>query len=231
MDRASFLAGLRDIAPAQVANASVGVLFGASAVDIGLSPAASTAFSLLSVAARSQLVAVEMLGDDAALAVVVATVLLINVRYATFGAALAPKVEDLPLRWRALIAYPLIDITYAFADAQFSDPNAPDVHRGWYFAGVGLSWAAVFTTSTFVGTLVGRAVGEGLRLGFMVPLLFIALLVPQISSRQGLAAAAVAAVVAVLVVGLPYNLGLLAAALVGAAVGTVLDARAAEVET
>ncbi|MFB6096320.1 MAG: AzlC family ABC transporter permease [Haloferacaceae archaeon] len=225
MHRPSLLAGVRDVAPAQPANVSIGMLFGASAVGVGLTPASATAFSLLAVAARAQLVAVELLGNDATAPVVVATILLINVRYVTFSAALAPKVEDLSWRWRAVIAYPLIDITYAVADTRFADADADAVHRGWYFLGVGASWVVVFTAATLAGTLLGRALGEQYHLSFMVPLLFIALLVSQIRSRPGLLAATVAGAVSMVAVGLPFNLGLLVAALVGAGVGTYLDAR------
>lgn len=241
MDYPSFVAGVRDVAPAQLANVSIGILFGASAVQVGLTPAASTAFSLLAVAARAQLVAVELLQNDATVPVVVATILLINVRYITFSAALVPKVDHLSWRWRALIAYPLIDITYAVADTRFSeadgdserdtdadaDTGAVDdsLHRGWYFLGVGASWVLVFTAATLAGTLLGRAVGDQYHLEFMVPLLFIALLVSQIQTRQGLLAAVAAGGLAIVGTGLPFNLGLLVAALVGAAVGTYLDAK------
>lgn len=248
MDYTSFVAGVRDVAPAQLANVSIGILFGASAVQVGLTPAASTAFSLLAVAARAQLVAVELLQNDATVPVVVATILLINVRYITFSAALVPKVDHLSWRWRALIAYPLIDITYAVADTRFSEADGDSerdtdadadtgtdvegssavddsLHRGWYFLGVGASWVLVFTAATLAGTLLGRAVGDQYHLEFMVPLLFIALLVSQIQTRQGLLAAVAAGGLAIVGTGLPFNLGLLVAALVGAAVGTYLDAK------
>lgn len=225
-DRSSFLAGVRDVSPAQPANVSVGVLFGASAVNVGLTPVESTAFSLLTVAARAQLVAVELLQTDATLSVIIATIVLINVRYVTFGAALAPKVEHLSRRWRALIAYPLIDITYAFADTRFADSTARPVDRGWYFLGIGLSWVVVYTAATLVGTLLGQTVGDQYHLEFMIPLLFIALLVSQIESRRGVVVAVGASVVAIAGVGLPFSLGLLAAGVVGAVLGALLDARA-----
>lgn len=223
-DRSSFIAGVRDVFPAQPANVSIGVLFGASAVKIGLTPAEATAFSLFTVAARAQLVAVELLRTDATLSVVVATIVLINVRYATFSAALAPKVDQLSRRWRALIAFPLIDITYAFADTRFSDSDADPVHRGWYFLGIGLSWVVVYTTATLVGALLGRAVGDQFHLEFMVPLLFIALLVSQIETRRGALVALGAGGIAIVGVGLPFNLGLLAAGVAGAVLGVLLDA-------
>jgi predicted branched-subunit amino acid permease len=227
-DRSSFLAGVRDVLPAQPANVSVGILFGASAVNVGLTSAESTAFSLLTVAARAQLVALELFQTDAALSVVIATVVLINLRYATFGAALAPKVEHLSRRWRALIAYPLIDITYAFADTRFADSEANPVDRGWYFFGVGLSWVVVYTAATFLGTLLGNVVGEQYQLEFVVPLLFIALLVSQIDSRRGTVVALGASIVAIVGAGLPFSLGLLAGGVVGAVLGAVLDAWAGE---
>lgn len=224
-DRSSFFNGVRDIFPAQPANISVGILFGASAVNVGFTPTESTVFSLLTVAARAQLVAVELVQTDATLPVIIATAVLINLRYATFGAALAPKVEHLTRRWRALIAYPLIDITYAFADTRFTDSEADPVDRGWYFLGIGLSWVAVYTGATLVGSLLGSAVGEQYQLEFMIPLLFIALLVSQIDSKQGMVAVLAASVVAVVGAGLPFSLGLLAGGVVGAVLGAALDAR------
>lgn len=224
MSRSSLVAGVRDVSPALPADASVGMLFGASAVQVGLAPPAVTAFSVLAVAARAQLAAVELLREDAALPVVVATILLINVRYVTFSAALAPKVAHLSRGWRAVVAYPLIDITYAVADTRFADPEAGDLHRGWYFLGIAIAWVGTFGAATLAGTLFGRVVGGGLHLEFVIPLLFISLLVSQIETRQGHLAALGAGGVAVVAAGLPFNLGLLVAGVAGAAVGALADA-------
>lgn len=223
MKRSSFVAGVRDIAPGLPADATIGMLFGASAVQVGLTPSTATAFSVLANAARAQLAAVELLRDDATLAVVVATILLINVRYVTFSAALAPKVAHLSWRWRAVVAFPVIDITYAVAETRFADDD--DLHRGWYFVGLGIAWVGTYGVATLAGTLLGRVVGRGLQLEFVIPLLFIALLVSQIETRPGHLAALGAAVIAVAAAGLPFNLGLLVAGVAGASVGAVADAR------
>ena len=224
MSGSSFRAGVRDVAPALPADATIGMLFGASAVQVGLTPTSATAFSVLAVAARAQLAAVELLRTDAALPVVVATILLINVRYVTFSAALAPRVAHLSRPWRAVVAYSVIDITYAVAETRFGS-DRDDLHRGWYFLGIGVVWVGTYGVATLAGTLLGRVVGTGLRLEFVIPLLFIALLVAQIESLQGHLAAASAALAVLVVGGLPFNLGLLVAALVGAAVGAAADAR------
>lgn len=225
MSRASLLSGVRDVSPALPANLSVGMLFGASAVQVGLTPPTVTAFSVLALAARAQLAAVELLREDAALPVVVATILLINLRYVTFSAALAPRVADLPRAWRAVVAYSVLDITYAVAETRLGGDGAADLHRGWYFLGIGLAWSGVFGAGTLAGTLLGRVVGRGLHLEFVIPLLFIALLVSQIETRPGGLAAVGAGAVAVVATGLPFNLGLLVAGLAGAVVGAAADAR------
>ena len=71
--------------------------------------------------------------------------------------------------------------------------------------------------------MFGAAVPDGWRLGFAVPLVFLALLVPAISDAPSLAAAVVAAAVAVGGAGLPFNLGLVVGAVVGVATGIAVD--------
>ena len=56
-------------------------------------------------------------------------------------------------------------------------------------------------------------------LDFALPLTFIAIVVPLIRDRSMLLAAAVAGVMALLAAGLPFKLGLLAAALTGMMAG------------
>lgn len=243
MDRASFVAGVRDAAPTLPPNVPFGMLFGATAVQVGFDPVAATALSVFTFAATAQLAAVELLRSGSDLPVVLATILLINLRYVVYSASLAPEVGHLSRRWRAAIAYPLFDISYALSIARFTDENEDrddatddgddearsdgegarpqDDHRGWYYLGTALPMVAVFAGSTLAGALAGQVVGEGLHLSFAIPLIFVALLVPSIDGRAGAVVAAVAGVVAVAGAGLPYNLGLLAAAVAGTVVAAL----------
>jgi predicted branched-subunit amino acid permease len=59
-----------------------------------------------------------------------------------------------------------------------------------------------------------------------LPLTFIAIVVPMISSAALLSAALAAGVVAVVLAALPYKTGLFLAALAGLAVGAVMTGRA-----
>ncbi len=73
----------------------------------------------------------------------------------------------------------------------------------------------------------GAGVPASWQLDFAVPLTFIALAIPTLKDRPTLVAAGVAGVVAVAGMGLPYNLGLPLAALVGIAVGLWIEGREA----
>ena len=69
---------------------------------------------------------------------------------------------------------------------------------------------------------------ERLDIGFAVPAMFLALLVPAVSDRPGLVAAAIGAAVAVAAGGLPSGLNIVAGALSGIAVARLADRRGAE---
>jgi predicted branched-subunit amino acid permease len=60
-------------------------------------------------------------------------------------------------------------------------------------------------------------------LDFALPLTFIAMVVPVLKNRPAIAAAFSAGVVALVAYALPFRLGLILAAIVGIAIGTLLE--------
>jgi 4-azaleucine resistance transporter AzlC len=223
MDTSALFAGLRDVAPAVPPIVPVGILFGATAVGTGFTPASATALSLFAFAGTAQLAAVELLEQGATTHVVLATMVLINLRYVVFSASLAPKVRHLSRPWRALVAYPLFDLNYALAETRFAEVPRAEDHRGWYVLGASLPLVAALVVGTFVGALVGDVVGDGLHLDFAITLVFVSLLAPQITDRSSALVAVVAVVVAVAGADLPVNLGLLVAVLCGTLVGVLAE--------
>jgi 4-azaleucine resistance transporter AzlC len=221
MDTSECIAGLRAVAPAVPPVVPVGMLFGATAVQTGFTPASATALSLFAFAGTAQLATVELLREGATLRVVLATMVLINLRYVIFSASLAPKVRHLSRSWRALVAYPLFDLNYGLAEARFEAVDPQEGHRGWYMVGVSLPLVAALVA----GTLVGRVVGDGVQLDVANPLVFISLLAPQVARTPAARAAAAGLVVAVAGADLPANLGLLVAVFCGTAVGVLAAGR------
>ena len=220
--RENVLAGVREILPAVPPNITFGLLFGATAVEVGFSPAQATAMSLLLFAGTAQMAAVELIRGDAAIPVVLGTVLVLNLRYSIYSASLAPHVRSLSLRWRGLMGYALSDVNYALAQFTFSESEGADsLHKGWYYVGVTLPFVVTFVGATLIGGLLGVSVGDALDIGFAIPLIFIALVVPSITDKTTLYIAGTAALAAVLFVNLPYNIGLLVATGCGVAIGII----------
>ena len=221
--RESFLAGARATAPVLVGIVPFGLVAGAAAVGVGLSGLQAVGLSAIVFAGASQLAAIDLLGQDAPLAVVVVTALVINLRMVMYSASIAPYFQGVATRWRAGLAYLLTDQAYALSVTRFGDDRP--VRRRWYYLGTALPLWAVWQVCTVVGVVVGARVPESLPLSFAVPLTFLALLVPAITDRASGVAAAVGGAGAAVGGGLPLNLGLIAGALAGVLAGLVAESR------
>lgn len=228
MRREATIEGVRAILPAIPPNIAFGLLFGATAVEVGFTPLQVTAMSLFMFAGTAQMAAIELLRVEAAFSVVLATVLVLNLRYVVYSASLAPQVQHLSSRWRALMGYALSDINYALAHFRFrskdeDNPDAAPVHEGWYYVGLTFPFVVSFVLATAVGGLVGATIGDGWHLEFAIPLIFIAILIPSIKNSTTLIIAIVSGSVAIVGIGIPFNLGLLVATGCGVTAGILFD--------
>lgn len=195
-----------------------GLVVGVAAVDAGLTPLQTVATSVVIFAGASQLAAVDLLGRDAAPAVVVLTAAVINVRMVMYSASVAPRLRAFPRRLRPLCSYLLTDMAYAATMAE--DESAATV---WYYLGLAGSIWAVWQVATVAGVALGRGIPPEWELTFAVPLVFVGLLVPAVTDRPRLVAALVGGGVAVLGAPLPFNLGLVAGALAGVGAGVAAE--------
>jgi predicted branched-subunit amino acid permease len=218
--RQAFVSGVRAVAPIMLGIVPFGLIAGAAAVAAGLTLLDAVGLSVVVFAGASQLAAIGLLGDGAPLAIVVATVLVINLRLVMYSASLAPELLEEPRRWKLLEAYLLTDQAYALAVTRFAE-GLPAADRRWYYLGAASPLWAVWQVCTVVGAVVGARVPGWLPLEFAVPLTFLALLVPAIEDRTTGLAALVGGGVATLGVGLPLNAGLLLGAVLGILAGTV----------
>jgi 4-azaleucine resistance transporter AzlC len=219
--RESFSEGVRAVAPVLVGIVPFGLVAGAAAVEVGLSGLQAVGLSVVVFAGAAQLGAIDLLGGDAPLAVVVVTALVINLRMLMYSASIAPHFRDAATRWRAGLAYLLTDQAYALSVTRFGADRP--VRKRWYYLGAALPLWAVWQVCTVAGVVVGARVPDSLPLSFAVPLTFLALLVPAVTDRAAGVAATVGGVGAVVGAGLPLNLGLIAGALGGVVAGLLVE--------
>jgi len=221
-DRRDFLSGAWDSLPTLPANVPFGFVAGAAAVQAGFSDLQSVALSALVFGGASQLAAIELLEQGSPLAVVVLTAVVVNLRYVMYSAAIAPHFREFTSKWRLFASQFIVDTTFAVAVTEYE--RDPETDRLAYWLGVCATIYVGYVAGTAAGVVVGDAVPDSLQLDFAVPLLFLALLVPSITDEATGVAAAVGGFVAVAAAGLPMNVGIVVAAVLGIAAGAVADA-------
>lgn len=182
-------AGAAAVAPMLVGVIPFGLVAGATPVTGGLGAAAAVGLSTIVFAGTSQLAAADVLADGGSALVATLAACTINLRMLLYSASLAPHLASEPLRRRLAAAYLLTDQAYAVAITRWTvEGDRPERRLPFYFGAGGLLWV-VWQISTVVGTLIGSAVPEDLPLDFAVPLVFLVLLIPAISSRPAAVAA------------------------------------------
>lgn len=219
----SFWAGARTAAPLLLGMIPFGLVAGIAAVEAGLTAFQGQALSIIVYAGAAQLAALQLIEHGAAPLVVAATALIINLRFVMYSASLAPHLQYLSARQKLPLAYVLTDQAYAVAVTRF-DRGLPPAARRPYYLGAALAVWITWQGATAAGLLVGAGVPEAWDLGFAVPLTFMALLVPTLKDRPAVAAAAVGGLVAAAAFALPFNLGLIVAALCGVGAGLLAEA-------
>ncbi|MFA5539539.1 MAG: AzlC family ABC transporter permease [Gemmobacter sp.] len=226
--RSAFWRGMREGAPFILVVAPFGLLFGVVATEAGFNLTEVMAFSIFVIAGASQFAAIQLMAENTPTLIVIATALAVNLRMAMYSAALAPSLGGLPFWKRAVMAYFLVDQTYALAAIEYENrPRMSLAEKTAFFVGVTVPVCPIWYVSTYVGATLGEAIPPEYALDFAVPITFIAIISPMLRTPAHLAAAAVSAVGAVVLSFLPYNSGLLVAAVLamatGATVETLLD--------
>ena len=218
-------AGIRSEVPIALGVIPFGLIYGVLAMAAGLTPAQGQAMSAIVFAGSAQFIGVQLMGLGTPLSVLWLTTFVVNVRHVLYATSLGPDMRQLPRRWRFLLAYLLTDEAYATTAVHYADQSIPLKFKHWFFLGAGLTLWTVWQISTAVGIFLGAEVPGSWSLDFTLALTFIGIVVPNLKDRPVTAAALSAGGVAVLAYGLPYKLGLMAAALTGIAVGVMLENR------
>jgi len=223
-NKVSFWAGVRAELPLLIGVFPFGMIYGALALNAGLSTAAAQLMSSIVFAGSSQFVAAQLFHEAAPALVIVLTIAVVNLRHMLYSASLAPYLKHLSLRWKVLLSYLLTDEAYAPTILKYEKEGAnPSSH--WFLLGAGFSLWFTWQVSTALGIFLGTAIPEEWPLDFALPLTFIAMVVPTLKNRPMIAAALSAGMIALLAYSLPFKLGLILAAFTGILVGTILERR------
>ncbi|MCC7358055.1 MAG: AzlC family ABC transporter permease [Anaerolineales bacterium] len=222
--RSEFMAGVRGVLPLLAGVAPFGLIFGVLGISAGLSPALTCAMSLIAFGGSAQFIAVQQMSAVPPVPdpIVVLTTLVVNLRHMLYSATLGPHLHGLARRWKLVLAYLLTDEAFAVTIVRYQQPGG-EATRHWYFLGAGLGLWSTWQITTLVGVLAGTQVPPSWGLDFTLALTFIGILAPTLKDWAVAAAAGAAGLAAVAAHGLPLQLGLIVAAVVGIAAGMVVE--------
>ncbi len=222
--REEFWAGVRATLPLELGAIPFGIIFGALAVNSGISPGGAAAMSALVFAGSAQFIAAGLVASGAGIAVIVLTTAIVNLRHALYSATLAPYLKHLPQRWLIPLGFWLTDESFAVVITRFRrDGDAP--HRHWFFFGSAALMYINWQIWTWVGIVAGQAIHDPASWGldFAMIATFIGMLAGLIRERSELVAAGVAGMVALAANPMPNKLGLVLAALAGIGAGMAAE--------
>lgn len=209
------------IAPLMPGSAVFGLAFGALARTVGIEPWVAVFASASVVAGASQFAIVEALASGAPAVIAVVTALVINARFALYSAALAPLFAAFPRRWQLGLSYLMTDQS-AVVSIQHAHAWPDPQRRRWFVLGVSGPFVAVWLVGSVAGVIAGPVIPSSWQIGFIVPLMFISVLVPSLMTWPALTAGTTAVVVTLVAKDLPYGLNVLLGALIGIALGVLV---------
>ncbi len=224
--RSAFTRGALSAAPFILVIVPFGMLFGVVATEAGFDIVQTMAMTSLVIAGAAQFTALQLMTDQAPVFMVILTGLAVNARMAMYSAAMVEHIGKAPLWQRALAAYCLFDQTYGIATLEYGRrPEMGRAEKIAFYFGCALPVCLLWFASSYAGAVVGSAIPEGLALDFAVPITFIALFAPMLRTPAHVAAAAVSILLSLVLAFLPYNLGLIPAALAAMLTGAEVEKR------
>lgn len=214
-------AGVTASLPMAMAMLPFGAVCGATAVAAGLDFHQSFALSWMVYAGSAQIVAVHLLTAGAPFWVILLTSWLVNLRFMIYSAAVAPCFVDSTRTQRTLGSYLLVDQSFATAIVNMAEKRPPS-YCVTFCLGLSVGIWVEWQLANLAGILLGTFIPPSWSIDFVVPLMFMALIVPLLENRLGRIAAVAGAAVA-LAPQLPFRLNLMVAALAGASLALVLE--------
>ena len=201
-----------------------GIALGVTVSSLRFGDGASVAGGVLMYAGAAQLSATTMLSHGAAFVAVVLSAVIVNSRLLLYGAALEPAFRDQPWWFRWLGIHFIIDGSFV---AAMGRPALMADRVGFrrYWMHFGLLLLGIWTSSVAVGVLLGPVLPSLPHIGLIGLALFVSMLMPRLTSRPAVAAAAAAALVGPLTTLLVPSLGIIAGACAGVAAGSFTSGR------
>ncbi|MBO6716827.1 MAG: AzlC family ABC transporter permease [Rhizobiaceae bacterium] len=216
--RAEFRRGMRRAWPVIIAASPFGLLYGAIAVENGLTVAETVLMSATVYAGASQMVGIELFGDNIAPWVVVLSIFAVNFRHVLYSAVSGRATRHWSSLKRYFAFFFLVDPQFAEAERRVAERRP--ITFAWYM-GLALPIYLFWVGVALIGALFGKLIPnpEALGIDFLLPIYFLGLVMEFRERPLWLPVVVVSAVVstaAYYTVGSPWHVS------IGAVAGILL---------
>lgn len=230
MPKSNYVNGLRNGLAIAISASPFGALFGAVAVDNGLTTTEAMFMSATIYAGASQLVGIELFGQKTAAWLIILSVFAVNFRHILYSAALTRGLGHWSMGQKLAGFFFLVDPQ--FAETIRRNENGEKVSFAWYMGFASVIYVAwLFTTA--IGIWLGNRIGDPQSLGLdvLLPVYFLGMVAGFRLRRNFypvMIVSAVAATAAHHFVGSPWHVSI--GALAGIFIAVILRPETGEVE-
>ncbi len=165
--RSEFFSGMRRSLPVLISAAPFGALFGAVAVDNGFTVGEAVFMSAIVFAGASQMVGLELFGQNVAPWLIVLSILAVNFRHILYSAAIG-KHLNFGAEWKRHLAFFMMTDPQ-FAEAESKVQRDGSVSFAWYL-GCGLPVYFSWPVLAWVGASFGKLIPDPAMFGLDVVL-------------------------------------------------------------
>ena len=198
-----------------------GAVMGTVFYNAKLSFFQSMTMNIFMYSGSAQLAAIDLMTKHAASVVVIATGLVINLRFLLYSAGMSPHLQQSGFWTKVICAHTLTDQSYAVMSANTHILKTKTDGVSFYL-GTALCMWLVWQSSVVAGFIFGNFAPTSWSLDFAVPLSFVALVIPTLKNNKYVMVGLFSSVLSILFYGLPYKLGLIATALCAIAFAALL---------
>lgn len=165
--------GVRDVVPIMLAVTPYAVVFGAFALDRGLTPFETLLASISIYGAASQYAMVDLMGHDVPVWSILLSVFAVNARHVLYSASLQPVLGQFSWPQKLAAFFLLVDPQYASSHQR---AHSTGLRPAYYFA-YGLTLYLSWVGANILGILFGGLIGEPSRFGLdlLLPMFFMCL--------------------------------------------------------
>lgn len=224
----SFRSGARASMPIAIGYVPVGIAFGVAAVKAGFTALEATMISAVVYAGASQFLVIALVGSGAPILVTALSIIATNLRHVFYGPAIMEAARDRATR-RQSWAWSFFLSDGAFGSAIVALSRSKDHFSPRFMFGIGVGPYFAWLTGTAIGALAGTSLGAypaiDAGLEFLMPALFLAMVLSLLTRRHIPVVIVTGCVTLPLVVLASPTVGILGGMLAGALSSLVVGTR------